>query len=284
VAPGAAPPVWEILRCTTCGHGWTFPPLEPQELARRYPASYLGDAGQAVADFLSGRLARTRSWRKETEKVALVERYVAQGAILDVGCGDGRFLWALDASRWNRAGVEPSVETVAQVRARLPGLRLLPGDLFAPELLNSSFDAVTFWHVLEHLPDPRSVLARVRALLRPGGYLFVSLPRLDSLQASVFRRHWYGFDDVPRHVHHFSRASLERLLREAGFDAIRHLFFSRIVNFHCLKHSLLNWSEECFASRVPYYFLKPLLFAIPLVEQVTARYGMLGTVARRADP
>jgi SAM-dependent methyltransferase len=213
--------------------------------------------------------------------VRLVERFVAGGALLDVGCGEGRFLWALDPARWRRTGVELSAETVARMAGRVPDLRLVAGDLDSPALEAGGFDVVTFWHVLEHLPDTPAVLARARDLLRPGGRLVVSLPNFASLQARLFRRHWYGFDDVPRHLHHFSPDSLARLLEAAGLAVEARLFFSRIVSFHCLKHSALNWSLDRFGSRVPYYAVKGLLFGFPLVEALTGRYGMLAMVARR---
>jgi SAM-dependent methyltransferase len=166
------------------------------------------------------------------------------------------------------------------VRSRLPSLLLIEGDIYSEALVEGGFEVLTLWHVLEHLPNPAAVLQRVRALLRPGGWLFVSLPRFDSLQASIFRSHWYAFDDVPRHLYHFSKSSLDRLLREAGFAIQRHLLFSRLVNFHTLKHSLLNWSEDRFSSRVPYYSLKPFLFPFVLLEEALDRYGILTVIAQ----
>lgn len=273
---------WEVWQCRDCHHGWTQPPLAEEEIASYYPDDYLGDAQRALQEFLAGRLQRSRSWRKETEKVRELERLLSGGCILDVGCADGKFLWALNPASWRRTGVEFSKPVVELVQSRMPDLELLCGDIYHPALQTGSFDAVTFWHVLEHLPRPRDVLMRVRDLLRPGGWVLVSLPNLDSLQARLFRRYWYAFDDVPRHLHHFSPQSLDILLHEAGFSVLDHRFFSRTVNFHCLKHSLLNWSKERLKSRLPYYLLKPLLFLFPPLESLTGRYGMLLTTARKS--
>ena len=232
-------------------------------------------------DFASGKLAAGRSWREEKEKVGLVESFVEKGDILDVGCGDAKFLLALDPQRWKRTGLDFARETLSLVTSRIPSLRLIPGSIEAVELDEGSFDAITFWHVLEHLPDPERVLTRAAALLRTNGWIFVSLPNLGSFQASWFRRYWYCFDDVPRHLYHFSRPSLDLFLRRAGFQIRRHLFFSRRVNFHSLKHSLLHWAEDNFGSRVPYYALKPLLFAFPLLEQLARRSGIMTTAAQK---
>src|SRR5206468_7680879 len=139
-----------------------------------------------------------------------------------------------------------------------------------------------FWHSLEHLPSPEKVLERAAALLRPGGWIFVSLPNLDSLQARRFRQRWYGFDDVPRHLFHFSTRSLDRLLVESGFEIRRHLPFSRLVNYHTLKHSLLHRCEARRGGRVLYYALKPFALALfPLLERLSGEYGILTTVARK---
>lgn len=272
---------WTILRCRTCGFGWTDPPLKEEEIAACYPAGYLGDTLKIMSEFRLGNLQRTRSWRRETEKVRLVERFTTGGSLLDVGCGDGKFLMALDGQRWKKTGVEFNREVVQLVNSTFPDLQLIRGDLFSEELQESSFDVITFWHVFEHLPGSRRVLERARRLLRPEGWIFISLPNLESWQARLFRHNWYAFDDVPRHLYHFSPNSLELLLQEVGLRLITHRFFSRMVNMHCLKHSLIHWSEEQFASRIPYYFLKPLLLGFPLIERMTGRYGMLTSIGQK---
>jgi SAM-dependent methyltransferase len=274
-------PVWQIRRCVRCGFGWTFPIPSEDETSSFYPPEYLGDVDRTLDDFLSGRLRGTRSWRGSTEKVELVERHINRGSILDVGCGDGKFLWALDPGRWKATGVDNLPETLSRVRSRMPSLDLIEGDINSGLLQEAGYDALTFWHVLEHLPNPRRILRRASELLRPGGWLFVSLPRFDSLQARLFHRYWYAFDDVPRHLYHFSRSSLDRILIEAGFMVRDHLLFSPLVNFHSLKHSLLSWSSERLRSRIPYYLLKPLLYPFILLERATDSYGILTTIAQK---
>ena len=274
--------VWEICRCKDCGFGWTHPPLDEDQIAGYYPPVYLGNTSEALKEYFSGQLARGRSWRKETEKTRLVERFAARGKILDVGAGDGRFLWALNQEKWERTGIETASEVVELVRSKMPTLNLVASDIYSERLAPGTFDVITFWHVLEHLPRPRQVLARAALLLRPGAWIFISLPNLDSLQARLFKRHWYAFDDVPRHLYHYSREALKQLLQEQGLQIHTCLFFSRLVNFHCLKHSVIHWSEERYGNRIPYYLLKPLLLGFPLVEKLTGKYGMLTVIARKS--
>jgi SAM-dependent methyltransferase len=272
---------WRISRCRRCGFGWTEPLLSENEIPGYYPTTYFGEIEQRIEQYLSGAFQRSRSWRGETEKARLVETYISGGRLLDVGCGDAKFLWALNPDRWQRAGVERSVDTVELVRQRIPGIELHAGDIFNPALKSGTFDVVTFWHVLEHLPDPARALDCAASLLRPGGLIIISLPSIDSLQASLFRRHWYGFDDVPRHLHHHSHDSLNLLLDRCGLDVKHHLMFSRLINFHALKHSLLNWLTSLWAGRILYYALKPFLFGIQLLERISGRYGIRTVIATK---
>lgn len=271
---------WQIRRCRKCGYGWTLPPIGPEDIGAYYPPAYLGDSERTLDAFLAGRLQKSRSWRRETEKVAFLERFVPGGAILDVGCSNASFLLALDEKRWKRVGVEYIGEVVHLVRRKIPSLEIHHGGIGCRRLDEGSFDVITFWHVFEHLHEPGEVLRRAYRLLRPGGRVVISAPNFDSAQARIFRRHWYAFD-VPRHLHHFSPASLDILLTEAGLVDCQHLFFSRMSNIHQLKHSLIHWSETVFSSRIPYYLLKPLLFGFQALETMGLRYGTVTAVARK---
>jgi SAM-dependent methyltransferase len=86
-----------------------------------------------------------------------------------------------------------------------------------------SFDLVSLFHVLEHVTDPRGLLAEVRRVLKPGGRIVVQVPNIESWQFRLFGSRWYGLD-IPRHVIDFSARSIQRLLRESGFEvrSIRH--------------------------------------------------------------
>jgi SAM-dependent methyltransferase len=273
--------LWQISRCRQCGFGWTEPLLGDDEVGGYYPPAYLGEIEHRIGEYLSGALQKSRSWRGEVEKVRLVESRLPGGRLLDVGCGDGKFLWALDPARWQRVGVEQSDAAVGLVKQRIPGINLLHGDIFHAGLQAESFDVVTLWHVLEHLADPARALRRTAELLSAGGVVIVSSPSIDSLQAALFRRHWYGLDDVPRHLHHFSRNSLNLLLGGCGLKVERHLMFSRMVNFHALKHSLVNWSSDLRAGRSIYYTLKPLLFVFQQIERITGRFGIRTVIAKK---
>ena len=271
---------WRIQYCDRCKLAWTLPKISRDELNAYYPPAYLGDTARTLDMFFSGELARTRPWQNQVDKVRFVERFVQTGKLLDVGCGDGRFLWALDSTRWDRTGIEPVSSVVELVRPRFPEIRFLVGDAFSPELENRHFHVITLWHALEHFPDPFGAIRQLSRLLLPGGYMIVSVPNFSGWQAQRFREHWYAFD-APRHLFHFSPPALDATLRNAGLKIRGNYFFSRVDNFHQLKHTVRHWSEALMRSRIPYYAAKPLLFAVPWLEAWTRSWGIFTTVAQR---
>lgn len=109
------------------------------------------------------------------------------GRLLDVGCGPGEFLMQARAAGWDAVGVELTDDTVALARERT-GLRVLAGDLTNEELIRpASFDVVTLWGVLEHLPDPAGMLDACRRILRPDGVLMLETPNAQALFRVVAR-------------------------------------------------------------------------------------------------
>jgi SAM-dependent methyltransferase len=141
-----------------------------------------------------------------------------KGRLLDVGCGSGAYMAMMRNLGWKPEGTNVVPEAAAAVRQRF-GIPCHAGDLSSQEIPPGSFDAVTLWHVLEHMPDPRSALARARALLVPGGLLGVGVPVYDCAEAEILGDVWLGYE-VPRHLVTFSRARLRSFLEECGFQII----------------------------------------------------------------
>lgn len=139
------------------------------------------------------------------------------GRLLEVGFGNGQTLRRMQSLGWDVQGVE--FDPVAVDNARALGLDVYLGDLASQHLPESSFDAVTSSHVLEHLPDPEGFLNECRRLLKPGGSLVIYTPNSDSLGHRVFCRNWRGLEP-PRHLHLFSADNLPYMVRRSGFSEI----------------------------------------------------------------
>jgi 2-polyprenyl-3-methyl-5-hydroxy-6-metoxy-1,4-benzoquinol methylase len=128
---------------------------------------------------------------------------------------------------WKVTGLDVSPVAVERIRTHL-GLHALTGSLPHPELSPGSFDVVTMWHSLEHVHDPLAVLRAASQLLTPGGRLLVAVPNVDSLPFRWFGPAWLGLD-LPRHLTHFTPATLSASVRAAGFrvKALRMLAHAR---------------------------------------------------------
>jgi 2-polyprenyl-3-methyl-5-hydroxy-6-metoxy-1,4-benzoquinol methylase len=139
-----------------------------------------------------------------------------EGRLLDFGCGGGIFLERMAEQGWRVLGLDASASTVERIRTELR-LPALVGSLPHPELEPASFDVITMWHSLEHVHQPLDTLRHAFRLLAPGGRLYVATPNLASWAYRWFGKDWFGLD-LPRHLTHFTPASLRLMLERAGFQ------------------------------------------------------------------
>jgi 2-polyprenyl-3-methyl-5-hydroxy-6-metoxy-1,4-benzoquinol methylase len=261
-----------IVACDSCGTFRTLPEMTDRELAWFYPNEYWGQ--DASEDWI-------RSSQAEKVKF-LASSEVASGTILDVGCGAGFFLRALNSKKWNRYGVEMSDKAARAANLALGAGRVFAGTLIEAECADSVFDVVTFWSALEHTNEPRATLAEARRIIKPGGSVIIQVPNAASYQARMFGGNWFALD-VPRHRYHFTPKTLGHLLKQTGFEIYRATQFSKSHNSHSLRQSLkakLNGDQSAigravFLISIP--FIKPFDFLMTALGQ-----GATLTVAARA--
>jgi 2-polyprenyl-3-methyl-5-hydroxy-6-metoxy-1,4-benzoquinol methylase len=145
--------------------------------------------------------------------------YRGEGKLLDFGCGAGAFLERMRDLGWRVEGLDMST-VAAHAVMRHRGIKVHVGTLPHRDLAPESFDCVTMWQALEHVHDPRLTVREARRLLRPRGLLVVAVPNLASWSFRHFGRHWFGLD-VPRHLTHFTPATLNALLAAEGFRVLK---------------------------------------------------------------
>lgn len=197
----------DVVECRACGHMQLDRMPSTSELAEAYRETnaldYLGEEpGQrATADRLLGEL----------------ERWVAPGRLVDLGCWVGFLLLQAGERGWSCVGVEPSEFAAEYARVR-HGLDVRTGGVLGVEL-DPGFDAVVMADVIEHLPDPGAALDRVASILAPGGVVALALPDAGSRVARLLGPRWWSV--LPTHVQYFTRASLSRLLSRCGFEVVR---------------------------------------------------------------
>lgn len=139
----------------------------------------------------------------------------APGRILDIGCASGFFLQHAKEANWDIAGIEPSEVLYTKAREVLgPTAEIQCTTLQLSHLPLLSFDVVTLWDVLEHVPNPVDFLRLAGSFLKAGGYLFANVPNLDSIQARILGRKWPLL--LPEHLNYFKSNSLQMCGKKAG--------------------------------------------------------------------
>lgn len=134
--------------------------------------------------------------------------YRPDGRALDVGCASGHFLRSLQMLGWRCEGVEFNQTAVEICRSQ--GFTVHHGDLESARLDNDSFDLITVRHVIEHIPDPDSLVREASRILRSGGQLLIATPNSQALGRRWFGAYWFA-NDIPRHLILFSPANLDML-------------------------------------------------------------------------
>ncbi len=131
-----------------------------------------------------------------------------KGKILDIGAGTGEFLSVAKNDGWQTIGVEPSER--AKSIAKNKGVSFVEE---TSELENHSFDVISMWHVLEHVPDLDKQIKELKRLLKPTGTLIIAVPNFKSFDAEHYGEFWAAFD-VPIHFWHFSKTAIKLLFEK----------------------------------------------------------------------
>ena len=203
-----------IVKCINCEFTLTNPRPPGTEIGKYYLSdkyiSHTG-AGKTIFDkvYLTARNF-TLKWKFE-----LLNKYQKSGNLLDFGCGTGEFLAHCQRRKWNITGVEPSEN--ARVKASQNIGKPVASNL--NEVDNERFDAITLWHVLEHLHELESDLRKIVALLKKDGTIFIAVPNHQSPDAKHYKRFWAGYD-VPRHLWHFSKDTMNQMFEKVGLQII----------------------------------------------------------------
>jgi SAM-dependent methyltransferase len=199
---------YTLLRCPACSLVWLSHPPKAGEMHPHYTDAYhklISAAGE------------NSPVRWEDRKAALTP-YKQSGALLDLGCSSGSFLEFISSESWKLYGVEMSAEGARTAEERSKA-QVFVGDILDAPFPRESFDVITCFDVLEHLYEPRRVMARVGEWLKLGGIFYVLVPNVNSAEARVFGSYWHGLE-LPRHLFHYSPASLKFLAESAGLREV----------------------------------------------------------------
>lgn len=234
---------FEIWECRTCTFRFTQNIPDEGDIGAYYQsASYISHTNtkQGIINRLYHfvRSFTLRFKRDLIKKVTGLQR----GTLLDIGAGTGAFAFTMQQSGWNVTGLEPD-ET-----ARAKAFENYTINLWElsklTNLQKETFDAITLWHVFEHVHDLHGYLKKFLEILKPTGRLVIAVPNYTSFDAKKYKEYWASYD-VPRHLYHFSPHSLQVLLQKTGFalESVKPMWFdSFYVSMLSEKNRLKkNW-------------------------------------------
>jgi 2-polyprenyl-3-methyl-5-hydroxy-6-metoxy-1,4-benzoquinol methylase len=228
-------PPYRVLRCRVCGTGVVTPRLDEAELR----AMYINDAYWRSAspkthgyhDYRSDQPLYLKTFRRRLDYA--LQDGPSSGHALDVGCAAGFCMAALRERGFEVHGLEVSETIASHARDELGFDTIHIGTLETAPYRERSFDLITMWDVVEHVVDPRALLERARALLKPDGLLVLETQNIDSRFARLLGPRWHHFKHA-EHIYHFTPSSIRTLLESAGF-AVKRLtprFAGKYVSTH----------------------------------------------------
>lgn len=210
---------YQIVKCRGCGLVYTNP---------------MPNLDGQYADTVDSHILESRDQRHHAaeREIARIRRHKSGGRLLDIGCSTGFFL-DVAARHFEVEGIEPSRWAREQAAQR----HTVHGAAVAD--MSERFDVVTLWDVIEHFQDPAAEVAAIRRLLRRDGLLVIHTGDIDAWLPRLLRKSWWWFQGM--HLHFFSRATLTRLLNEAGFDVIEVGINTRYFRLFSLSNSLMRY-------------------------------------------
>jgi 2-polyprenyl-3-methyl-5-hydroxy-6-metoxy-1,4-benzoquinol methylase len=204
-----------IVECSGCGFRFTNPRPDEKEITRYYdsPDYIAHDAGRQNLIHTIYKTIRKVNIRN---KFSIVKKNSKGNVIMDIGCGTGEFLDYCRRLNLKPTGIEPN-EKARRFAIEEFGLTVFDEsklDDFSP----ATFDVITMWHVLEHVHKLNERMQMVKHLLKPDGTLIIAVPDCNSWDAFEYKDSWAAYD-LPRHLYHFTPASLKMLVNKNGFYA-----------------------------------------------------------------
>jgi len=201
---------FSIEECKQCTFRFTNPRPGPDELPSYYESKDYISHSNEKKGLLSFVYQQARKYSL-AQKYKLIQHFPPNSKILDYGCGTGDFLNYCKTHNWNTSGIEPNPGARQQA---VDNYKLqVEEEAFVNNLVPASYDVITLWHVLEHVPLLQERIKALTNALKPGGLLIIALPNCDSWDAQYYKNFWAAYD-VPRHLYHFNPTTLKRLLRD----------------------------------------------------------------------
>ena len=274
--------IYSLRRCNSCFFVSTFPFPNQDALSHQYDAAYWqeGSSSSRLLDLFYA----LRSKGIINELKGLVSN---QGKILDWGSGDCRWLKVIRDAGFKAWGIDlystmPHDQSVKNATIETAGFS------------EASFDAITAFHLLEHLPDPVGSIREALKILKPGGVMIVETPNIDSWGFRIFKKRWQPLQ-LPAHLNHFSPKTLRKIFENnGGVEIIKISHFSHRASPAALVVSIFPGLEPRRVRgrrggkypdlyKIVYLFLQVLAYVFSGLEAAFGRGDIIRLYARKAQ-
>jgi 2-polyprenyl-3-methyl-5-hydroxy-6-metoxy-1,4-benzoquinol methylase len=183
-------------------------------------------------------IIRESRLRAAKSQLGLIKNYKNGTTLLDVGCGEGFFLFNASKAGYTAKGIDISQDAAEYARREF-GLNVEAKPFKELQFPENYFDVVTLWQVLEHVPYPLTILKEVHRVLKPGGMLAVSTPDVGGILARIFRTKWWNISRL--HINQFTSKTLKRMLENAGFENVFPASYWECIDLSMLLTIMLKY-------------------------------------------
>lgn len=204
---------FKIVSCETCGFTLTNPRPNNKDLPNYYKSEMYISHTNSKHGLFNWVYQKVRSYTIKS-KVSLIKKTKTRGALLDVGSGTGEFLFACKNAGLDPYGIEPSKKAREQAIKNYD-LKISSNPKLS-QYTNGKFDSITMWHVLEHISELDETISEAKRILKKDGKIIIAVPNHNSWDAKYYKEYWAAWD-VPIHLWHFSKATIQKLLNKHGF-------------------------------------------------------------------
>ena len=208
---------FQINQCKHCGFLFTNPRPVNSKLPEYYKTEEYISHSNSNKGIINGLYHFVRNFTL-SGKVSMIRKFKSSGSVLDIGSGTGEFLVSMQKQSFSVTGVEPDVD------ARNYAITTYSLNIYDENELDvfkdQSFEIITMWHVLEHVPDLLKRVQQIKRLLKSDGILIVAVPNPDSKDAIFYKNFWAAFD-LPRHLYHFKKNDIVSLFKKVDMCIVK---------------------------------------------------------------
>ncbi len=220
-----------LVSCSNCSFHWVLDPPAESNAYKYYETDEYVEHSDNAEGIVNRLYHLARKWMLDL-KYKIVNNNAATKSILDYGTGTGYFLNHMKSQGYKTNGIEISEKARKYGNDKFD-LGLLPPEKVYEDSMYQGYGAITFWHVLEHVYDPKKTMNRIKELLDDRGTVIVALPNYHCLESKWYKKYWNGYD-VPRHIWHFDDERFSRFAEDLGFKVVKRGLLPLDPFYNCL--------------------------------------------------